>query len=84
METANKNRLDVNELAKAIVDRATGAIAPPDDGKDPAAVSLGRRGGLKGGPARASKLSKKRRAEIPKKAAKTRWKKHKKAEREPA
>ncbi len=41
--------------------------------KNPAAVELGRRGGLKGGKARAAKLSKKRRAEIAKKAAQARW-----------
>jgi hypothetical protein len=41
--------------------------------KDPAAVSLGRRGGKKGGPARAAKLTKERRSEIAKKAAQARW-----------
>jgi len=41
--------------------------------KNPAAVSLGKLGGLKGGPARAKKLSSKRRKEIAQKAAKTRW-----------
>jgi hypothetical protein len=46
-----------------------GAGAPPDDGKDPAAVSLGR----KGGKARAEGLSAKRRKKIAKKAAKKRW-----------
>jgi hypothetical protein len=45
------------------------------DGKNPAAVSLGRLGGKKGGPARAAKLSKKRRSEIAKKAAAARWRK---------
>ncbi len=44
--------------------------------KNPAAVALGRLGGLKGGAARAKKLSKKRRSEIAKKAARARWKKH--------
>lgn len=44
-------------------------------GKNPAAVALGRLGGKKGGPARAAKLSKKRRSEIAKKAAAARWKK---------
>ena len=43
----------------------------PDDGKDPAAKSLGSRGGK----ARATALSAKRRAEIAKKAAKSRWSK---------
>lgn len=46
---------------------------PPE--KNPAAVALGRLGGLKGGKARMEKLSLKRRAEIAKKAAMTRWKK---------
>ncbi len=63
-------------MARAIVDEATGNAPPePESGKDPAAVSLGRRGGLKGGPARAKKLSAKKRSEIAKKAAKARWKK---------
>lgn len=43
--------------------------------KDPAAVSLGRRGGLKGGKARAAKLTPEQRSEIAKKAAETRWSK---------
>jgi len=42
--------------------------------KDPAAVALGRKGGLKGGKARAASLSKKRRVEIARGAAKARWK----------
>lgn len=53
---------------------ATGEIAEPvepDDGKDKAAVAMGR----KGGAARAVSLSKKRRAEIAKKAAAARWQK---------
>jgi hypothetical protein len=41
--------------------------------KDAAAVSLGRRGGLKGGKARAEALSPERRREIAKKAAVARW-----------
>jgi hypothetical protein len=53
---------------------ATGQIADAEeDGKDAAAVSLGQRGGLKGG--KASKLAKKRRKSIAEKAAKTRWNK---------
>jgi hypothetical protein len=51
---------------------ATGEIeesSPPDDGKDPAAVALGR----KGGKARAEGLSARKRKEIAKKAAKARW-----------
>jgi len=46
-----------------------------EDGKNAAAVALGRLGGLKGGAARAKKLSSKRRSEIAKKAAAARWKK---------
>ena len=70
---------DPNQLAKLIVDLASGQtlapIPPPrDSGKDPGAVSLGRRGGLKGGAARAAKLTSEQRTEIAKKAAATRWK----------
>jgi hypothetical protein len=74
---SSKKPRDVNQLAKAIVDEATGeatAAPPADTGKDPAAVSLGRRGGLKGGKARAAKLSAKKRSEIARKAARARWK----------
>jgi hypothetical protein len=49
------------------------------DGKNAAAVALGRLGGKKGGPARAAKLSKARRSEIAQKAAAARWKPKKKA-----
>jgi len=69
---------DANQLAKSIVDQATDqsdSEAPPK--KNPAAVALGRLGGLKGGKARAKKLTKKRRAEIAKKAAQARWGKRK-------
>jgi len=52
------------------------APKPADTGKDPAAVALGRKGGLKGGPARAKKLGKKKLSEIGKKMAAKRWKKH--------
>jgi hypothetical protein len=69
---------DVNQRAKSIVDRATSEAAvepqPADDGKNPAAVALGRLGGLKGGKARAQKLSAAKRKAIAKKAALARWK----------
>jgi len=42
--------------------------------KDPAAVALGRKGGLKGGPARAKKLGKKKLSEAARKATQARWK----------
>jgi hypothetical protein len=59
-ERSRKKRpADVNALAASIVDDAT-----TEDGKNPAAVELGRLGGLKGGLARAAKLSKRRRHEI--------------------
>jgi uncharacterized membrane protein len=71
---------DANQLAKKIVDIATadGEEATPKmakDGKDPAAVSLGRRGGLKGGRARADSLSPEDRKKIAQGAAQARWKK---------
>jgi len=47
----------------------------PDNLRHLIAVALGRRGGLKGGRARAEKLSAKKRTEIAKNAAKARWKK---------
>jgi hypothetical protein len=61
--------------AKSVVDIATGKEDTQlnADGKNAAAVALGRRGGLKGGPARAAALSTKRRSEIAKKAAAARW-----------
>jgi hypothetical protein len=68
---------DLNSLAKFITDVATGQGELPktDQGKDPAAVALGRKGGLKGGKARAEKLSANKRSEIARKAAESRWKK---------
>ena len=45
--------------------------------KNPAAVALGRRGGLRGGPARALALSSEKRAQIARRAAQTRWKRRK-------
>jgi hypothetical protein len=72
-----KRPRDTNQLAKFIVDLATGDAELPktEDGKDPAAVALGRKGGLKGGRARAAKLTKKQRQEIARNAATARWKK---------
>ena len=77
MSKKPKRPRDTNQLAKSIVDIATGEAddTPPDNGKNPAAVALGRLGGLKGGKARAAKLSKAKRAAIAKKAARSRWEK---------
>jgi hypothetical protein len=71
-----KRPRDPNQLAKSIIDIATGhAPATPPDDKNPAAVQRGRLGGLKGGKARADKLSADERAAVAKKAAATRWRK---------
>lgn len=73
-----KHTRDINQLAKSIVDIATGKSGDatiPKDGKNPAAVALGRLGGLKGGKARAKSLSAEKRSEIAKKAAQKRWRK---------
>lgn len=71
-------RADLNELARGIVDRATGAVPPTeeDSGKNPAAVALGKLGGRKGGLARAAKMTAKQRSASAKKAAAVRWKDH--------
>lgn len=77
--TNPKRPRDFSQRANLIVQIATGEIEDinPDKGKNPAAVALGRLGGLKGGKARAKKLSKKRKSEIGKKGAKARWGKKK-------
>lgn len=74
-----KRPRDPNQLAKSIVDLATGENVEKstEDGKNPNAVALGRLGGLKGGIARAKALSKIKRIEIARKAATIRWKKKK-------
>ena len=74
---------DINLIASRIVSETTQSKTPQQNHskqlsvlkpeKNPAAVTLGRLGGLKGGKARAEKLSAKRRKEIAKKAANTRW-----------
>ena len=73
-ERSRKRPRDLNALAAEIAAEATGDVPEPSDPtKDPAAVELGRRGGLKGGPARAAKLSAKKRSEIARQAARKRW-----------
>ena len=71
MPDRSRSDEDENVIAARIVREAT--EDDPYEGKNPAAVELGRLGGLKGGPARAKKLSKKRRTEIASKAARARW-----------
>jgi hypothetical protein len=85
MPKRSSKRADINEVAFSIVARATGgAAAPVDDAVDvaaepdeatvrAAAAALGRRGGLRGGPARASALTPAKRRAIAKKAAAARW-----------
>lgn len=73
---SRKESGDINVLAKSIVEKATKESSEEKPLKNPAAVALGRLGGLKGGKARAEKLSAKRRKEIAEKAARTRWKKN--------
>jgi hypothetical protein len=71
-----KRPRDPNQLAKSIIDIATGQKpdrdpTPEEQGKDPAAVAMGK----KGGKARADSMTAERRAEIAKAAAQKRWQK---------
>jgi hypothetical protein len=76
-DRSRKRPRDPNQLAKFIVDAATGAGEDreytSDTGEDSAGAVLGRLGGLKGGRARANVLSGKRRKEIARAAAAARW-----------
>jgi hypothetical protein len=69
-----KRPRDPNQLAKFIVDVATGEVedrdpTPEEQGKDPAAVALGKRGGA----ARAAKLTPEQRRQAARRAAQRRW-----------
>lgn len=68
---------DLNSLAAAIIAQSTSdePVPDPDEGKNPAAVALGRLGGQKGGKARAAKLTPEQRSEAARTAARTRWSK---------
>lgn len=73
-----KRTRDENALAKSVVDSILDELEQepkPVKKKDPLAAELGRRGGLKGGKARAESLTPEKRKEIAKKAAQARWKK---------
>lgn len=75
-ERSRKHRpADLNSLAASIVADSVDEDKdePADGGKDPAAVALGRKGGLKGGKARAARLTPEQRSEIARKAAAARW-----------
>ena len=75
MPKRSRKPADLNRLAASIVDEATSDESPADDGKDPAAVALGRKGGKKGGKARAERMTAEERRHAAKKAAAARWKK---------
>lgn len=70
---------DFSQTALRVVEISTGAALKPKE-KNAAAVALGKLGGLKGGKARAEKLTEEERQEIARKAAKTRWSRQKGAE----
>jgi hypothetical protein len=85
--SSKRRHRDLNELAASIVDQSTDEafqrrsreltqfVIEQNSHKNPAAVALGKLGGLKGGKARAASLSAKRRQEIARAAAAKRWKK---------
>lgn len=78
MAKTKRVRSPVRQVKPSAVDHVTGEIAATSadsDSKDPAAVALGRKGGLKGGAARASALSSAERSRIASHAAKVRWEK---------
>lgn len=76
MADHRKRPRDPNQLGKLIIDIATGQVedrppTPEEQGKDPAAAALGR----KGGAARAKSMTSEQRAEISRQAARKRWRK---------
>lgn len=75
MPKRSRKPADLNRLAAAIVDEATDETAQERlvHQKNAAAVELGRSGGLKGGKARAAKMSPEQRSEAARKAARARW-----------
>lgn len=75
MPTRPKRPRDPNQLAKLIVDIATGQVEDPDPdaGKNPQAIARGRKGGLKGGSARAAAMTPEQRRESARRAANARW-----------
>jgi hypothetical protein len=79
MPRKKKRDHDFSVTAYRVVQEATGQLEPEKEepssteGKNPNAVALGRLGGLKGGKARANKLTPEQRKEIARKAAQARW-----------
>lgn len=78
--TKPKRPKDPTQLAKMILDIATGEVEDPDPdhGKNPHAVALGKLGGSKGGKKTAANMTPEQRKERARKAAAARWKKTKK------
>jgi len=76
MQKRSRMPRDTNQLAHKVLQIAIGEDVEPeklDDGKDPAAVALGRKGGLKGGKARWANVPERKRSELARKAARARW-----------
>lgn len=75
MPKRSRKPRDLNAMAAAIVAQGTNEEPEPDpyEGKNPAAVELGRLGGKKGGKARAEKLTAEERSEAARRAARARW-----------
>ena len=78
MPKRSSKQPDINQIAAQIVEaatepRQTASVKKASEKKNPAAVALGRLGGLKGGKARAESLSSAKRSKIAKKAAQARW-----------
>ncbi len=72
MPKRSRKGKDLNQLAHSIVEQVTQSASSQPQ-KNPAAVALGRLGGLKGGKARAAALSSSERKSIAERAAKARW-----------
>lgn len=74
MAKQSKKPADLNRLAAAIVGEATEDLPQSSTAdKDPAAIALGRKGGKKGGKARAANMTPEQRSEAARKAARARW-----------
>ncbi len=70
--TPLRQQRDFNQMARAVVEHVE-RIADEEPGKNPAAVALGRRGGLKGGRARMDSLTPEQRRQLGLKGARARW-----------
>jgi hypothetical protein len=82
MRKRSRKTKDVNQMAHSMAEAiAAGNIPKTSDGKNPLAVALGRLGGLKGGKARAAKLSAAQLSSSAKRAAEARWAKFRENDR---